>query len=96
MQVNEITRILKVPCYIASLHGLYGIVFVDLIEHTTLVNNSLYNKGNIKPAAAATQKKEIYSPLKESFLASYGKTLKARQARKVSPLLPLSLCTNPN
>jgi hypothetical protein len=96
MQVNEITRSLKVPCYIASLHGLCGIIFVDLIEHTTIVNSPLSSKDNIKHIAAPTKKKELYCPLGESFLAPYGKTLKPRQARKVSPLLPLSFCTIPN
>lgn len=96
MQVNEVARSLRVPSYLATLHGLCGVIFVDLIEHTTLVNNPLSNKDSTKSVVAAVPKVEVYVPLKESFRTPYGKALKPRQQRKVSALLPLSFGTIPN
>jgi hypothetical protein len=90
MFLNIFTRRHNVPFYAASLHGLYGIVFVDLIEHRFLVN-PVPNRDASKPTQPATPGKEVYSRFGESFLTAYGKSLKARQLRKVSPLLPL--CT---
>jgi len=93
MQVNEIARSLKVPSYLAFLHGLCGIIFVDLIEHTTLVNNHLSSKDSTKFVLTAMPKMEVYVSLKESFQTPYGRALKPRQQRKVSALLPLSFGT---
>jgi len=88
--LNDCTRRHNIPFYAASLHGLYGIVFVDLIEHKFLVN-PVANRDGSRPTQPATQGKEVYNRFGESFLAAYGKSLKTRQLRKVSPLLPL--CT---
>ncbi|OWB80967.1 hypothetical protein B5S32_g5300 [[Candida] boidinii] len=44
IKLNNITRDLKLPLYSTSTHGLYGYIFVDLIEHESTVKKS---KGNI-------------------------------------------------
>ncbi|OUM55105.1 hypothetical protein BVG19_g4587 [[Candida] boidinii] len=44
IKLNNITRDLRLPLYSTSTHGLYGYIFVDLIEHESTVKKS---KGNI-------------------------------------------------
>ena len=61
---------------------------MDLVEHTFLVTPPPARDGS-KPTAA-TQRTETYSPLSQSLSTPYGKTLKPRQAKKITPFLPLS------
>jgi molybdopterin/thiamine biosynthesis adenylyltransferase len=86
--VNEYSRSYNIPFYAASLHGLIGIVFVDIIKYSYLVTKQ---KPDSQPETIL--KTEIYEPLHQSISTAYGKSLKPRQARKVSHLLPLSLGT---
>jgi len=101
ISINEYTRAQSMPFYAASLHGLCGIAFVDLIKHSFLVNTPP-SKHDKKPDPAASQRTETYCSLTSSLSSPYGKSIKPRQARKVSPLLPLShallswLNTHPN
>jgi len=94
--LNEYSRTFNIPFYTASLHGLIGIVFVDLIKHSYVVTAPPKKKRedsarNKDLARDTNQKTETYAPLQQSMSTKYGKSLKARQARKVSHLLPLSL-----
>jgi hypothetical protein len=86
--LNEYSRSYTIPFYAASLHGLIGIVFVDLIKCSYPVTRQ---KSDAEPETIL--KTEIYEPLQQSISTAYGKSLKPRQARKVSHLLPLSLGT---
>lgn len=64
-------------------------MFVDLVKHTFLVNHPVSVRDAEKTAVVASQKTETYCSLKSSLETAYGKSLRPRQARKVSPLLPL-------
>jgi len=99
--LNEYSRTFNIPFYTASLHGLIGIVFVDLIKHSYVITAPPKKQDKVsakdKDSAPQTiQKSEIYAPLQESISTKYGKSLKPRQARKVSHLLPLSLGALPS
>ncbi|KAG7816007.1 hypothetical protein KL928_004973 [Ogataea angusta] len=41
-RLNAITRKLKIPFYATGTHGLYGYIFVDLIEHESSVKYEKY------------------------------------------------------
>lgn len=58
---------------------------MDLIKHTLLPATASNSDQPVVP------RQEIYCPLSQSLTTSYGKSLRPRQARKVSPLLPLGL-----
>lgn len=43
LRVNELTRSLNIPLYVAGLHGLFGYILTDLIQHESAKD---YDKGN--------------------------------------------------
>ena len=86
--LNEYSRSHSIPFYAASLHGLIGVVFVDIIKYSYLVTREKKDS-----PTETILKTEIYEPLRQSIRTAYGKSLKPRQARKVSHLLPMSLGT---
>jgi hypothetical protein len=88
--VNVWTRQHNVPFYGALLLAGCGIVFVDLIKHTFLVNTPAPGKDANKLPPVPTQKTEVYCSLADSIKVPYGTALRPRQAKKVSPILPLS------
>ncbi|OBA24124.1 hypothetical protein METBIDRAFT_118232 [Metschnikowia bicuspidata var. bicuspidata NRRL YB-4993] len=43
LRINELTRKLQIPLYVAGLHGMFGYILTDLIQHTSIKN---LDKGN--------------------------------------------------
>src|SRR5437773_728691 len=88
--MNQYTRTCNIPFYAASLHGLCGVIFVDLIEHTLLVSQSSQSSDGIRTDPPLIPRKEVYCSLSQSLTTSYGKTLRPRSLLRVSPILPLT------
>ena len=61
---------------------------MDLIKYTLLQNPAAPGTISNQPAVP---REEIYCPLSKSLSTPYGKSLRPRQAKRVSPSLPLGL-----
>lgn len=47
LKLNQITRQSNIPLYVAGLHGMFGYIFTDLIEHVSVSTKDLGNQPRV-------------------------------------------------
>lgn len=90
IRINGACRKAKRAFYAAEIPGMSGYIFADLITHDFVIEREEV-KSNGERQKVSVPQKETYSPLAEALKHDYGKTLRPKLRKKVSPLLPMTI-----
>lgn len=105
LALNDVTRSLKIPLYVAGLHGMFGYILTDLISHESIIESEIGNQsrspGPINDVKSIVKvdvvdKKEMvtvrdhFTPLRDIFsLKKMAGQLNRRQLKRLKGALPL-------